>query len=394
MSEDNAPTQAAPSMPDPAPRPTTRRGFGLGLAILIVLAGAISAATYYLLLPQFDRVTALEQARTVDQTTAGQLDRDMAALVGELGRLRDGLQDDLARMDAALDDRRAALEALGAAQGDIARRMDALDRAAASGLARVDDPLALQMELAAVRKAIAQQQADFERMQADIIAQRDAAQGEFETLSATARSEIETLLTEARTQVETLSAAATEQVDAAAQQAEELRKATVAANLATTRRAALETLLAAVKTGQAYADQLGRVRELDLDPPEVLDLSAATGVPSLSALQASFPGFARTALDTARKIEAGETAGARFGSFLRSQVGVRSLTPQDGDDADAVLSRAEAALRAGDVVQVLKDIAILPEAAQADIADWVAQAEKRQAVLDAIADLSLSLNLL
>lgn len=382
MSE--AETQAP--QPDPKTPPAPGRSWGIGAAILIVLAGMISAAlgaaaTYYLLLPQFDRVTALEQAREIDRATTAERDKDLASISAEIARIRDAVQDDLARMQAALDDRRSTQDDLAAAQGDLERRLDELDKAAASGLARVDDPLALQMELGAVRKAIAAQEDSFAKMQADITAQKDAAQAEFEALSA-----------EARNKIETLSAAATAEVDAAAKQAAELREATKAANLATTRRASLETLLAAVKTGQAYADQLARVAELDLNPPQALTIFAQTGVPSLSSLQTGFPIYARKALDAARKVEAGETATARFGSFLRSQVGVRSLTPQEGEDADAILSRAEAALRAGDVVQTLKDIEVLPAEAQTELAPWVAEAEKRQSVLDAIADLSLSLN--
>lgn len=385
----------------PAPKKPTeakpRRSWGIVAAVLIVLAGGIAAglgaaATYYLMLPQIDRITALEQARATDLARSEERLREMTRVSDQMTRMDADLSDDLAVMQAALDDRRAAQDALAATQADLERRLDALDRAAASGMARVDDPLALQIELAAVRKAIADQETGFEQMQADILAQKQAAQDEFAALSSDARAAIEALSTQTRDTVQALAAAATEQVDAAKVQAKELRAATQAANLATTRRAALETLLAAVQSGQGYGDQLARVRELDIDTPDVLDISAATGVPSLAALQTAFPSHARAALDTARKVVAGETPQARFGSFLRNQVGVRSLTPQDGDDPDAILSRAEAALRAGDAVQTLKDLALLPPEAQADLAPWVADAEKRQAVLDAIADLSLSLN--
>ena len=60
--------------------------------------------------------------------------------------------------------------------------------------------------------------------------------------------------------------------------------------------------------------------------------------------------------------------GVRMASFLVSQTGARSLEPREGDDADAILSRAEAALRQGDVAGARALVAQLPEVAQTAMA--------------------------
>jgi hypothetical protein len=68
-------------------------------------------------------------------------------------------------------------------------------------------------------------------------------------------------------------------------------------------------------------------------------------------------------------------------------VGVRALTPREGNDPDAILSRAEAALTAGDVAQALAEIATLPAVAQDALAAWRTQAQLRldaQAALQAL----------
>ncbi|MGB3556503.1 MAG: hypothetical protein WBA25_17880, partial [Jannaschia sp.] len=62
------------------------------------------------------------------------------------------------------------------------------------------------------------------------------------------------------------------------------------------------------------------------------------------------------------------------------------LEPRDGDDADAVLSRAEAAIRAGDVATALTEVEALPDDARAELSDWIARAETRRAAQAALQD--------
>ena len=109
----------------------------------------------------------------------------------------------------------------------------------------------------------------------------------------------------------------------------------------------------------------------------------AQGVPTLTALRDSFPPAAREALALSVKETAGTDTWGRVKAFFQSQSGARSLTPRAGDDPDAVLSRAEAALRTGDLSATLDELKALPEAGQAVMAEWVANAERRLAAVDA-----------
>jgi hypothetical protein len=136
-------------------------------------------------------------------------------------------------------------------------------------------------------------------------------------------------------------------------------------------------------SGAPYPSAIAALAGADI--AVVLTDNASAGLPSLQALQASFPDSARTALEAALRANMGESWSERVGNFLRTQVGVRSLTPRDGPDPDAILSRAEAALTAGDVAQALAEIATLPTPAQDALSAWRVQAQLR---LDAQAALA------
>lgn len=155
------------------------------------------------------------------------------------------------------------------------------------------------------------------------------------------------------------------------------------------RRAALTRIRTALDTGDAFAPALTDLRETGTDIPEPLTALAETGAPTRATLVEGFPAAARAALAAARA-EAGE--GASVTGFLRSQLGLRSLTPREGDDADAVLSRAEAALAQGRIADALAEIETLPEGARGAMADWAAAARSRADALAAAEALSAAMN--
>jgi len=153
-------------------------------------------------------------------------------------------------------------------------------------------------------------------------------------------------------------------------------------------RAALTRIQTALDSGTGYLEALTDLRDTDLAVPQPLVDQAERGVMTLNALQSSFPDAARDALRAARQ----ESGGSGVGEFLQTQLGLRSLEPRDGDDPDAVLSRAEAALRAGRLADTLTELQVLSDAAQAALAQWTAQAETRLATVAAAQDLAQSLN--
>lgn len=179
--------------------------------------------------------------------------------------------------------------------------------------------------------------------------------------------------------------AALSEAQAAAATLKDESTATAQAAAAT---AALGRMAAALETGAPFETAVADLAAAGHAAAPALADHAATGLPTLASLQAGFPEAARTALEAALKSDLGETAGQRIATFLRTQVGVRSLEPREGSDPDAVLSRAEAALAAGNLDGALAEIAALPEAGQAAMAGWVAQATLRRDAGAALAALS------
>ncbi len=155
------------------------------------------------------------------------------------------------------------------------------------------------------------------------------------------------------------------------------------------RRAALTRIGTALDSGEAFAPALADLRETGVAVPAALTAVAGTGVPTHAGLVDSFPEAARAALATARN-ETDE--GVSMTDFLRAQLGMRSLSPREGDDPDAVLSRAEAALVQGRLSDALTEIGALPESARAAMSQWAAQAGRRVEALAAFESLSQALN--
>ncbi|TCO73397.1 COG4223 family protein [Rhodovulum euryhalinum] len=155
-------------------------------------------------------------------------------------------------------------------------------------------------------------------------------------------------------------------------------------------RAALMRIDAALANGAAFDSALGQFGAIEV--PEGLARVASSGVATLPELQIEFPPAARAALDAALAVEAAGGVGDRLNAFMRSQLGLRSLEPREGDDADAVLSRAEAALRGGELRAALAELDALPDPPKAEMADWIAQAVARADAVEAAEALEQSLN--
>ena len=129
--------------------------------------------------------------------------------------------------------------------------------------------------------------------------------------------------------------------------------AAVLASRSRAARAALAELIAAAESGEPAAEALSRLPEA----PEAL-APLAEGIAPLPILQAEFAPAARAAL-AARPIAPDASLGERVTAFFSSQTGARSLAPREGNDVDAVLSRAEAQLRAGDLTGTLAELDLL-----------------------------------
>lgn len=157
-------------------------------------------------------------------------------------------------------------------------------------------------------------------------------------------------------------------------------------------QAALTKVEAAIQNGAPFTEPLRLLTDAGVAVPAILTDAAENGVPTTTTLADSFDEPARAALEESLRGNMGSTWPERVGSFLRAQTGARSLTPKEGDDPDAILSRANAAVAAGDIAAALTEIAALPEAAQTALSAWVEQAKLRLDAQAATVELATALS--
>lgn len=325
------PEPEAPAPPTPIPA-KPRRGF-----VAPLIGGALAAALGFGL---------------AQYVPGGWPLQDTSALEAQLAKQAGTI--------TALEARLATVE--GAKLPDISPLMETLSALNGRVAGLENGPAERAEEVAAIKESIANLQAQIASLPAG-----SAVTGEVPANVAALAAEAEARLKEAEAQAAQMKS-----------EAEALTRAAVA-------QAAFGRLQAAVDAGTPFAAILP---DLGVEAPDPLKAHAETGLPSLASLQESFPEAARQAIEAALRADMGETWGERATSFLLSQTGARSLTPREGNDPDAILSRAEAALGAGDLGTALAELAALPEPAQAPLAPWRAQAEIRQAGQKALAELA------
>src|SRR5690606_32115126 len=174
-----------------------------------------------------------------------------------------------------------------------------------------------------------------------------------------------------RNQIAATAEEAERRIAAAEAQAADLQSNAEAANRRAQAATAAAAFRAAIETGGQRDQALADLRAAGVEPPAVL-----TGdVQSLEQLRANFPAAAREGLAAAlQEVQGSNGALGMIGDFLRVQTGARSVEPREGNDPDAILSRADAAVKAGDIKGALEEIASLPQSGQQAMADWTASA--------------------
>lgn len=323
--------------PRPAPiltQPAARRASIWPGLLGGCLASAVGAgAALYVVIAQPD-LLGLRAESTADARIAAQ-DQKIEALAAALTSAKPAPLDP-ASIDAALDK----------AQAEIKSRLDTIS----AKIAKMDT------DLAALSDRVSAQES-----------QPKAASSATEVAAATA--------------------AVTEAAKAAAAQAEQIKAQAALTEKQAAATAALGEIRAAIESGAGFEGPVARMLDAGVKVPEALAVQVQ-GVPTQSELVEAFAPAAREAIALSLAEAADQGAWARMTAFLRSQTGARSLTPQEGDDPDAILSRAEAALRANDLPKALSEISTLPAAGQTRMAEWVVSAKRRLDALTALSDLA------
>ena len=204
-------------------------------------------------------------------------------------------------------------------------------------------------------------------------------------VSASVIQSYERELTQIRAEIEAIVKKAAGEIEQAQGEAAMLEVAAQAISQENVAASALIGIEAAISNGTGYSTLLEELKLiLGLNVPEVLSANAQLGVVSLNKLQDEFPKLARVSLQAARR----EGDGTGFGAFLKAQLGFRSLFPREGTSPDAVLSRAEASVAAGNLQVALVELIDLPKSGQLVLQDWSERARARLRVLNALSELT------
>lgn len=371
-----APAQKAPvdttppPLPAPKAAPVRKTGFWPVAFGGAVAAGLGAAATIYAL----------------PHLPAGWLPQDSAPAAVQQA------PDQQAMIDAASDaGRTAALAALSDAPADdttdqLAARVDALEQqitelSAApepqpAGDDQPADPQPQQPAIDPDQLAQLQQRLDDQQARLDELAARPA----FDPEAAN----------QAQQQIEATAAEVQSRLDAAQTQAQELQDAAAESTRRAQAVAAIAALQSALDRGVTPDQAREALTDAGLDTPEALQAQ----IPSLTELQTDFPEAARAALRASLRDTSASGEGNLFTNFLRAQTGARSVAPRDGDDPDAILSRADAEVQAGRIDAALTQAQALPEPARAApaMADWLSRATAYSQAQAALSDLSSGTN--
>lgn len=375
------PAEVAQDTPPPPPPPARSGGGVIGL----VFGGAIAAAAGFALsqaVPQgwpigadatlSDRLATVEADLAALTAKVAELPAPVAPDFGPVETRLDALAARLATVEGAVKAAEDAIAALPApvtspdTTADLSPRLDALE----GRLSAVESlPPGAVVQGGGDPAALDALRAEIEALRAEVQAPDGPAQSAVAEVTAAAEA-AKAALAEATAGAATLKAEAEAAIQSGRTQA------------------ALGRLRAALESGLPFATAIADLQSGGAAVPEVLTTLAAEGIPTLASLQDRFPEAARRALEDSLRADLGDSAVERLGSFLRTQVGARSLEPREGTDPDAVLSRAEAALAEGRLADALAELAGLPDPGRAAMAGWMTEAQQRldaAAAVDAVA---------
>ena len=358
-------TDPAPPAAAPPANPPPARGGAMPLVLGGVIAAALGAGALWWLEGEGIVTLSGTDLTPLEAQLATQADR-IAAMESDLAPLREGL----AGLDGGVTELANRLADLAAAQEETAQAGDL--SGLADRVAEFDTRLSGLEELP--------MGADPEAM-AILRGYRDEVAGLRSELQAT--TERAEALIEAAESAEARALAAEGTLEGIAAEA-------ASAEATARARNALRQVEASFLHGGSFQAALDDLEGVGITAPDTLRGMAEEGVPTLADLREGFPEGAREALQIALRDVEDKPLADRMTAFLQLQFGMRSLTPRDGDDADAVLSRVEAALGEGEVGTALAELATLPAAVRAPLVDWAAMAETRQAAEAALADLTAS----
>jgi len=371
--------------PPPEPPAKDRKGSPAAGLLAAALVGGIIAGAIGWYIGRADLPVAVPDLRPELAEMEQNFQSEISALKADIEDLRRDAEkpvatqvgDDLRDLAAGLEARTVSLSArMDGYEAEFQSLLETLE----SSRSRLSDRVAeAGGDLGDVtQELLADLEAEIEVLKQELAQQAAASQGYRDGLNQ---------------RVDEIAAKATEQLSEARQKVSDLSAQAVEAAKNIDLADARARLNAALETGNSYSDHLRNiVTGTSLDVPEVLQSNAASGLATLAELQADYPASARAALKASIAASADDNIGGRVTAFLKSQLGARSLEPREGDDPDAVLSRAEAALGRGELQSALEILNDLPEAGRAEMASWMDRAMARLAAEQALQEFNAAID--
>lgn len=322
--------------------------------------------------PEDDRVRANSAELAAQAAVITALREDLNQLAELVAGVESGGSgDDLLAFEQSLQQ---GFNEIGSSVEGIAGRIDNVEERLASIGDRVG---ALQSRVESVENAEAPQQ---ENLSEDLRQQIETLRSDLQGSTDQAEERLQQIVSQAEE--------AQQRLEDAQAQAEDVQASAAEAADTAIAESALARIEAAMGSGEPYQIAISELSEVtEASVPDALAGPAEEGVPTLGNLQETFPEAARTALRAQTRAETEGEPLDRVGALLRVRTGQRSLAPKEGDDADAVLSRAEAALREGELERALSELEALGEAGRQEMQDWIGRAETRLAAVQAVQSL-------
>ncbi|MBU3028598.1 COG4223 family protein [Paracoccus marinaquae] len=374
-------SSTVPQVAPPAQQVTVQKtGFWPVVLGGVVAAGLGAAATIWAL-PQLP--AGWLPAAPGAEVDAGALRAEAVAAAESAARQQiDALRTELplSGVDATAIQADAVSAAETAARQQVEALRSELAEASPQAVAPAGDGGALAQQVAALQALIDQQTARIEELAARPVLDPGAAQ-KLQTLADQAGA--------LEQQIAATAEQAQSSISAAQAEAQKLQEAAEDSTRRAEAVAAIASLQAALDRGVTPDEARQTLEGAGLETPDAL----TRDVPSLEALQAGFAEASRAALRVSLS-EDSAGGGNALTNFLKAQTGARSVTPQEGDDTDAILSRANAEIAAGNVGAALDQMTALPETARnaPAMAAWLAGATAYRDAQAALSDLSASSN--
>ncbi len=293
----------------------------------------------------------------------------------------------VAALSQRLDRFNSTLDTQGANLRSLQERFEAQPPPSAGGSA---DTEAVVASLRAEFEQVASRESGLETRIAALEERREAAAGTRDAvnaLDAEVSSELEALDARAAVLEARLS-----DLDRLSMTVEALSEQTPAAARDVAIMLSLVQLRDSFSRGAAYGEELAGLRQAIGGDAEMLallaplDAHAVTGLPTSAALAEAFGPVARAVVAAG---PGGDEESLLAGAWrsLSGVVSVRPVGEVEGDGPGAVVARAEARLRDGDLEGALSELSALEGPAAAAAAGWRARAEARLAAEAALVDL-------